>query len=535
MYREVKMEEVKEVVLLWLLRIGKKRIAAQLGLDVKTVRRYVRAAYKVGLRVGEDRARLSEEALGAILKEIRPALVRERGEAWARCEQQRAKIETWIKDSVGLMKCQRLLIRQGVEIPYGTLYRFAVGELGFGGKDPTLPVADGEPGKELQVDTGWMTLLEPDERGVRRRFKAFIFTPNVSRYRFVYPVWRERTEDAIEACEAAWEFYGGIFEVLIPDNTKAIVQRADPLEPLIQRRFLEYAQARGFHIDPTRARKPRDKGRVEKSVRDTREDCFRGEQMHSLEQARQRALYWSRSEYGMRRHSTTGRLPHEHFESVEASLLKPAPSVPYDIPIWGEPKVGRDHLAQVAKALYSLPTRWIGHRLQARADRSLVRFYFRGELIKTHPRKPRGERSIDPTDFPDEKRPYAMRDINYLQSQASQCGLAVGRYAAALLEGPLPWTRMRRVYALLRLVRRYGEGRVEATCATALEHKMLNIKRLENMLKNPLPPQPSAAAYTLPPSRYLRDPRQYALPSVEPEDHSNQLVLPIAELQGEIP
>ena len=529
MYREVKMEEVKETVLLWLARIGKKRIAAQLGLDVKTVRRYVRAAYKVGLRVGTDRPPLSEQVVTAIFKEIRPAPARARGQTWAQCEEHRGEIAKWLDNAVGLMKCQRLLTRQGVEIPYGTLYRFAVRELGFGGPDPTVPVADGEPGKELQMDTGWMTVLEPDESGKRRRFKAFIFTPNVSRYRFVYPVWRERTAEAIAACEAAWEFYGGVFTVLIPDNTKAIVQTADPLEPLLQRTFLEYAQARGFHIDTARARKPRDKGRVEKSVRDTREDCFRGEVLHSLEQARERARYWARSEYGMRRHSTTQRLPPEHFVSVEAGHLQPAPSAPYDIPIWCDPKVGRDHLAQVVKALYSLPTMWIGKRLQARADRSLVRFYFRHELIKTHPRQARGKRSIDPMDFPDEKRPYAMRDIDYLRRQASECGEAVGRYAGALLEGPLPWTRMRRVYALLRLVRRYGEARVNATCATALEHAMLNIKRLENMLKNPAPPAPPAPARALPPARYLRDPRQYVLRSLAAEDSRPQLALPSGE------
>ncbi len=534
MYREVKMEEVKEAVLLWLARIGKKRIAAQLGLDVKTVRRYVRAAYKVGLRVGTDTPPLSDEIVAAIFKEIRPAPVRERGATWATCEQHRGQITKWLDNDVGLMKCQRLLSRQGVAIPYGTLYRFAVGELGFGGKDITVPVADGEPGKELQVDTGWMTALEPDETGVRRRFKAFIFTPNVSRYRFVYPVFRERTAEAIEACEAAWEFYQGVFEVLIPDNTKAIVQTADPLEPLLQRTFLEYAQARGFHIDTARVRKPKDKGRVEKSVRDTREDCFRGEILRNLEQSRERALYWARSEYGMRRHSTTQRLPHEHFASVEAGQLQPAPTAPYDIPIWCDPKVGRDHLAQVVKALYSLPTMWIGKRLQARADRSLVRFYFRHELVKTHPRKPRGDRSIDPLDFPDEKRPYAMRDIDYLYRQASECGLAVGRYAAALLEGPLPWTRMRRVYALLRLVRRYGEARVDATCATALDHKMLNIKRLETMLKHPAAPAPAVPVRTLPPARYLRDPRQYVLSCVAPEDHDPPLAVSITAPHGEI-
>ena len=54
------------------------------------------------------------------------------------------------------------------------------------------------------------------------------FTPGVSRYRFVYPCFLETTASAIEACEAAWEFYRGVFRTLIPDNTKAIVNKADP-------------------------------------------------------------------------------------------------------------------------------------------------------------------------------------------------------------------------------------------------------------------------------------------------------------------
>jgi hypothetical protein len=531
MYREVRMTEVKEVLRLWLARTGKKRIAAQLGIDVKTVRRYARAALAVGLRPGEVVPGLSDEVVAAVLQRVRAVPAREHGEAWARCEQARAGIEQWLKNDVRLTKCQRLLHRQGVAIPYGTLYRFAVQELGFGGPEVTVPVADGKPGDELQLDTGWMTLLEPEESGKRRRFKAFIFTPNVSRYRFVYPVGRERTEDAIAACEAAWEFYGGVFHVLIPDNTKAIVQIADPLEPLLNEVFLEYAQGRGFHIDPTRVRKPKDKGRVEKSVRDTRDDCFGGEQLWTLEQARERGQHWARHEYGMRRHSTTQRLPREHFESVEAAHLLPAPTTAYDVPTWCDPKVGRDHLAQVVRALYSLPTRWIGTRLRARADRGIVRFYFRGELVKTHPRKQPGERSIDPADFPDEKRPYALRDIAYLQSQAAACGPAVGWYAAALLSGPLPWTRMRRVYALLRLVRRYGEARVEATCTTALAHRMFNVHRLENMLKRPAPPPPSTSTRALPPPRYLRDPGQYALRAAPPVAAS-QLPLLLTDARG---
>jgi transposase len=93
--------------------------------------------------------------------------------------------------------------------------------------------------------------------GGRRRFRAWIFTAVLSRHRFVYPVGSETTASAIEACEAAWAFFGGVFKVVIPDNTKTIVNTADPLEAKITRDFLEYAQSRGFQVDPTRVRSPR--------------------------------------------------------------------------------------------------------------------------------------------------------------------------------------------------------------------------------------------------------------------------------------
>ena len=93
---------------------------------------------------------------------------------------------------------------------------------------------------------------------------------------------------------------------------------------------------------------------------------------------------------------------------------------------------------------------------------------------------------------------------------------------------------MRRVYALLRLVRRYGEARVDAPCATALEHEMLNIKRLETLLKHAEPPALSAPPRVLPPARYLRDPRQYVLLSLRAEDHQPQPALSIGAPTGEI-
>jgi hypothetical protein len=129
MYREVTMIEVKEVLRLRGEGLPKKRIAAQLGLDPKTVRRYLRAAATAGVRV---RATISDEEVRQVLLALHPAGGRPRGDGWARCLEQRPMIERWLGDGVRLTKIRKLLVRHGVEIAYPTLHRFAVLELQFG-------------------------------------------------------------------------------------------------------------------------------------------------------------------------------------------------------------------------------------------------------------------------------------------------------------------------------------------------------------------------------------------------------------------
>ena len=346
-YREVTMHEVKEVLRLWLRGRPKKAIVRSTGVSRNTVKAYITAAIRCGLDEKSGEGALTEQALAEVLIRLKGHEGRPKGESWARCEEHRAFVSKKLGQGLKLTKVRKLLVRSGVIVPYPTLYRFAVAELEFGRAATTIPVADCGPGEELQVDTGWMVYLMPDSAGKRRRFRAWIFTAVRSRHRFVFPCFRETTESAIEACEAAWAWFGGVFVVLIPDNTKAIVHTYDPLQPVITPAFLEYSQSRGFEIDATRRRSPRDKGRVERAVPSTRDDCFAGEQLRDLDDAHRRARYWCEHEYGMRRHTRTQRMPLEHFEAEEKALLRPAPTSPYEIPAWSDPKVGRDQRAQV--------------------------------------------------------------------------------------------------------------------------------------------------------------------------------------------
>ena len=518
-FREVTLLELREVLRLWLRGRSTRATARSTGVTRNTVRSYLEAARACGLSPEQGEQGLTEDKAAEVMRLVRSRPKRAKGEAWARCEESREFLEQKLGQGLRLSKVWRLLGREGVEVPYPTLHRFAVSELGFGRGTTTIPVEDGAPGQELQVDTGWMGYLEPGPDGRRRRFRAWIFTAVHSRHRFVYACLAESTASAIEACEAAWEFFGGVFHVLIPDNTKAIVEGYDPLAPRVTAAFLEYAQARGFEVDPTRRRSPQDKGRVERAVIPTRDDCFAGEVLGDLDAARRRARDWCLREYGMRRHSRTLRLPLEHFETAERPVLLPPPSAPYDVPSWASPKVARDQHVQVGRALYSLPRdhegrRLVGLELRARSDRSTVRLYLDHVLIKAHPRQPPGGRSTDPADFPSEKAAYARRDVDFLAGQAEQHGAAVGRLARRLLEGPLPWTRMRRVYALLGLCKRFGDARVEQASAAALEADLVDVRRLERMLalgERSAAPAAASLAPVIPLHRYLRPARTYRL------------------------
>ena len=513
-YREVSVFEIREVLRLWMRGEGFRAVTRLSGVDRKTVRRYVEAAAAAGLVRDGGEEQLTDLLVGEVCLRVRPARPAGHGAAWEALGPEMKTVKAWIdKDKLNLVKIHELLSRKGVEVPYRTLHRFAVAECGFGRRQPTVRVNDGEPGGELQVDFGKMGFLVDPETGKRRLVWALIFTACYSRHCFVWLSYRQTTEAVIAGFEAAWAFFNGVFAVVIPDNMKPIVNEADSLEPRLNDAFLDYAQSRGFAVDAARVRKPTDKPRVERTVPFVRGSFWKGETFPDLADAQRRAEEWCRVRAGLRTHGTTQRRPAEVFADEEAPRLAPAPAEDYDLPSYPKPKVHRDHHIEVDKALYSVPGSLIGQRVSVRADSKLVKIFHRGQLVKTHLRAEPGGRRTDPDDLPSEKTVYAMRDIETLKRRAAACGEAVGVYATALLDIPLPWTKMRQVYALLGLARRYGDERLNDACARALEAETVNVGLIRRMLERAA----EAAGESAPPAgkvlpgRFARDDADFAV------------------------
>lgn len=510
-YRELGVIEIREVLRRFCFGEPLRAIARGTGSDRKTVAKYVAAALAAGLCRGDPGP--TDEQVAAVTAAIHAEPVGRPAAVPDRLAKHRDQIAAWLKDNLRLTKIHRRLRELGVRVPYSSLHRFAQTHLGFGAPAVTVRVAEPPPGEVAEVDFGLLGLWLDPVRQRPRRVYGLLVTLCFSRYAFLAIALRQDLTAVLDGLEAAWTFFGGVVRRLVADNLKPVVTRPDRYDPHVNRVFLEYAQYRGFIVDPAVPGHPTGKPKVERGVPYARQDYFRGESFRDVAEMQARAVTWARDIAGTRVHGTTRQVPRVVFESVEQPTLLPLAPEPFDRPTWAWATVHPDHHIKFGHALYSVPTQYLGARVEVRGDSRLVRIYLRGEVIKVHaPQRP-GGRATDYTDYPAERAPYAMRVPEACCRRADDLGPAVGQFVRALLSGTFPWSRLRQAQKLLRLAERYGAARVNAACARALAFELLDVRRVEKIVSAALEREPAATerGTIVPlPARFARPPQSFA-------------------------
>jgi transposase len=510
-YRELGVIEVREVLRRLCLGVGVRAIARATGTDRKTIAKYVAAAVATGLQRGDPTP--TDEQVAAVIAAVRAARGRP-ADVPDRLAPHREQIAAWLAEGLRLTKIHRRLRAQGVAVPYSSLHRFAQAHLGFGAPAMTVRVAEPPPGEAAEVDFGRLSRWLDPAIGRPRTVYGLLVTLCFSRYAFLWIALRQDLSAVLDGLEAAWVFFGGVVRRLVEDNLKPVVLRPDRYDPHLQRVFLEYAQYRGFVVDPAMPAHATGKPKVERGIPYAREDFFRGETFHDFADLQRRALLWSRDIAGTRVHGTTRQVPRVVFETLEQPTLLPLAPEPFDRPTWAWATVHPDHHIVFGKALYSVPTAYLGQRVEVRGDSRLVRIYSRGTVIKVHAPQPPGGRATDYTDYPAERAPYAMRAPDACVRQAEQA-------VRVLLSGTFPWARLRQAQKLLRLAERYGAPRVNAACARALAFELLDVRRVEAIVRAALEREPGPAdrGTVVPlPARFARAPQSFAHHPTEEED-----------------
>jgi transposase len=464
------MIDVIEILQHWHAGRPKTVVAASLGVDPKTVRKYVAAAEAAGLSPGGPPLRRTEWA--ALATDWFPELVdaKARSLTWPVIDAHRERIEPLLESNTVTTVHQRLRDEHGLTASIASFRRYVAIEFAdrrAAGKVTVLrpPVA---PGEEAQIDYGFLgSWLDPLAERVRRVW-AFVMVLACSRHMFVRPVL-SMDQQAWVACHVeAFDFFDGCPARLVPDNLKTGVDRPDLYDPRLNRAYGELAVHYGCLIDPARAFKPKDKPRVERQMPYVRDSFWRGRQWASETAMQTAAIEWCRDVAGRRAHrGLDGAAPITVFTAVEAHELRPLPTARFELAVWSTPKVGPDCHVKVGKALYSVPWRLIGRTVDARRSERLVEMFVDGDLVKTHRRIERG-RQTDYSDYPPEKVAFFMRTPVWCRRRAAE----LGPHVAELIDQLLTVNalhRLRSAQGVIGLVDRHDVERLDAACRRAID------------------------------------------------------------------
>lgn len=490
--REIKMEELIEVLYQYHSGRNISQIKRSLGIDRKTIKKYIELAKHCGFsRDIEIKPELYYMRLAyRIQKRLKTPL--SSTPSFKKTSLYQHKITKLLKRKCMTEKqVYRILKRDcGYGLSYSSFKRYM--RIKYSKRPKGCLRIEVEAGEEAQVDFGSAGKMVDPETGRLRKAHMFIMTLSYSRLHYVKFVFDQSQRTWVKCHIDAFKFFGGVPERIVLDNLKSGVLKPHTYDPVFNKSYAECAKHYGFIIDPAKIRKPEHKGKVERKV-----PVVRGQFLTyydapvDITTANKEVCDWCLYGYGGEEHGTTKRKPHEVFKLEEQTRLKSLPQEDFDIPLWKRARVHRDHHIVFAKNYYSLPTRYIGKKVWVRGGLYRVHIFYDGELIKTHTRaKGCGTWMTDKGDYPPEKSRYLMKSTSYYQKEASKYGKYVCRLVTKIMT-ERAYRNLRKVEAIFKLAERYGKEAINLTCKRCLHYEDYKMNTIKRILKKKLYNLPS--------------------------------------------
>ena len=253
---------------------------------------------------------------------------------------------------------------------------------------------DYEPGDKLFIDfTGKKLPVIDPSSGEVDEAEVYVAVLGYSQLTYVQAVDSQRKEDFIAATENALLFFGGVPKVLVPDNLKSAVTKADKYEAEVNSTFLDFANHYGTSVLPARSYKPRDKAHVERAVGIAYSRIFaplRNQVFYSLKSLNE-AIAGLLTEHNNKLFQQRPGCRRQVFEQEEKSSLVPLPASRYEIKQFKEVTVMKNGYIQLweDKHYYSVPYRFIGCKVKVIYSVSQVSVFYNKERIAYHLRSTR--------------------------------------------------------------------------------------------------------------------------------------------------
>jgi transposase len=331
-----------------------------------------------------------------------------------------------------------------------------------------------KPGEQIEVDwAGQTASIINDETGEIIPAYIFVAALSYSQFGYVEAFLAQDMECWIAAHVNMYLYFGGVSKILVPDNLKTGVERADWYDPTINKTYHEMAEHYDTAVVPARVRKPQDKPNAERTV---------GIISTWILAALRQQKYFSLAELNRDIHEKLETFNRKPFQKKEGSRLSifleqekawllPLPKTPYELATWKIATVQFNYHIAFEKMYYSVPCEYIKHQVDVRITRNVIEVFFNNHRLCSHPRLYGYPGQYETTDahMPPDHQAFvqwtAARFIAWAQKIGPNTEITVKAILASFKVEQQGYSRC---MALIKLADKYSVTRLEAACQKAL-------------------------------------------------------------------
>lgn len=350
-------------------------------------------------------------------------------------------------------------------------------------------------GERTFVDWAGTTIpIHSRTGGEPEQAHLFVAVLGASSYTYAEATRDEQMMSWLSAHMHAFEFFGGVTKLMIPDNTKTGVNRACRYDPDLNPTYQEMAMHYGIGVVPARPYKPRDKAKVETGVQIVERwivAALRKRRFFSIEELNQaiRELLVHLNQRPFRKRAGSRA---SLFEELDKPALMPLPAERFDLSQWSKARVNIDYHVSFDGNFYSVPYTMTQQLVEIRSLPTTVEIFHKGKRIASHLRSRGNGHAVTNA----EHRPKSHREhLEWTPSRMVDWARKVGPNTARLFERilddkPHPEMGYRGCLGIIRLAKKYSAERTEAAALRALLTGACRYKSIESILKNSLDRQP---------------------------------------------
>lgn len=375
------------------------------------------------------------------------------------------------------------------EYPQGYQYsRFCYYLQRYGRKEQAVLVGEHPAGEKMFIDfTGDKLHFVDRQTGVIVPCDVYVATLGYSNYIFVRATLSQKTEEVIAATVSAVEDFGGSPRAIVPDNMKTAVKRPDRYAPVINEAFLDMANHYSMVVLPARVKKPRDKAKVERSVQIVYQRIFaalRKQTFYSVQELNEALKDQARllNERTMQQQECSRQVL---LERDERAALLPLPKERYEMRYHLQLTLQANSHVYVSrqKKYYSAPYQYIGNKVEVIITTSLVRIYFKGECIATHPVNRSLKYNTQDQHLPSHHQ-FVRKGMNeqVLKERAAVYGDAVLKVIMQVLQSSHhPEQAFNSCLGILALAKKTSAETLNKSCLIALDFNVCSFKHVQRI------------------------------------------------------